>query len=291
MDKKYKTAMDFKKALTAKLKEISKRDGVDIQRLQRRVAFDRLLCRLFSDKKMAWVLKGGHALELRIDEARATMDIDLAMRAIADLGAKENINASELILQEIQKKASLDLHDYFEFTISVSNEDLQGPPYGGSKFHVDVQIAGTTYVEFNLDVGIGDVWIEPYETIQLKDWLGFADIQSLSIPIISKEQHFAEKLHAYTLPRESKNSRVKDLVDLYLLMQKGDMNILLLKQAIKLTFERRKTHAVPQTISSPPEDWAKPFKAMALECRLNIEMMEGYNVLNTFYKKCNIHET
>ena len=291
MDQKYKAAKDFKKALKAKLQEISIKDGVNVQRLQRRMAFDRLLCRLFSDPKAPWILKGGHALELRIGEARATMDIDLAMRAIADLGTKENINSSELILQEIQKKASLDLHDYFEFTISVSNEDIQGPPYGGSKFHVDVQIAGTTYVEFNLDVGIGDVWIEPYETIQLKDWLGFADIQSLSIPIISKEQHFAEKLHAYTLPRESKNSRVKDLVDLYLLIQKGDMNILLLKQAIELTFERRKTHAVPQAIFPPPEDWEKPFKAMAVECRLNTDIKFVYDKVKQFYEMIlKIHE-
>ena len=84
---------------------------------------------------------------------------------------------------------------------------------------------------------------------------------------------------------------MKDLVDLYLLIQKGDMNILLLKQAIELTFERRKTHAVPQTISSPPEDWAKPFKAMAVECRLNTDIKFVYDKVKQFYEMIlKIHE-
>ena len=30
--------------------------------------------------------------------------------------------------------------------------------------------------------------------------------------MIAREQQFAEKIHAYTLPRNSANSRVKDLV-------------------------------------------------------------------------------
>jgi hypothetical protein len=32
--------------------------------------------------------------------------------------------------------------------------------------------------------------------------------------MLSREQHWAEKFHAYTRPREKQNSRVKDLVDL-----------------------------------------------------------------------------
>jgi hypothetical protein len=61
--------------------------------------------------------------------------------------------------------------------------------------------------------------------------LAFADIASLKIPVISVEQHFAEKIHAYTLPRVSGfNSRVKDLVDLVLLIQEGKIKKLALKE-------------------------------------------------------------
>ncbi|MBN2143608.1 MAG: nucleotidyl transferase AbiEii/AbiGii toxin family protein [Candidatus Aureabacteria bacterium] len=272
MVNRYKTSNDFKKALTARLQEISKKEGIDIQRLQRRVAFDRLLCRLFNDFKASWILKGGHALELRINEARATIDIDLAMRD----------DSNEEILQKIQEKASLDLQDYFEFVISENKEFIQGPPYGGVKFHVIAQIAGVTYVEFNIDIGIGDAWIEPYENVQLQDWLNFADIKSISIPVISKEQHFAEKLHAYTLPRES-NSRVKDFFDLYLLIRKFELNRELLNQAIILTFERRKTHEIPRDILPPPDNWEKQFKAMAMECKIKIDIVKAYEGIRKFY--------
>ena len=64
---------------------------------------------------------------------------------------------------------------------------------------------------------------------------------------ISKEQQFAEKLHAYTLPRpDAPNSRVKDLVDMILLIQMSTMDKAVLERAIQTTFELRGTHAVPR---------------------------------------------
>ena len=42
--------------------------------------------------------------------------------------------------------------------------------------------------------------------------------------MIGREQQFAEKLHAYTLPRNSANSRVKDLVDMALLIGSGGLD-------------------------------------------------------------------
>jgi hypothetical protein len=39
--------------------------------------------------------------------------------------------------------------------------------------------------------------------------LGFAGIESSRVVMIVREQQFAEKIHAYTLPRNAANSRVK----------------------------------------------------------------------------------
>jgi len=50
---------------------------------------------------------------------------------------------------------------------------------------------------------------------------GFAGIQSPRVQMISRQQQFAEKIHAYTLPRNSQNSRAKDLVDMVLLVGSG----------------------------------------------------------------------
>ena len=47
----FKTATDFRKSLEARLQVISKKTNVDLQRLRRKVAFDRLLARIFSQEK------------------------------------------------------------------------------------------------------------------------------------------------------------------------------------------------------------------------------------------------
>ena len=45
--KKYATAAALRRALEDRLKDIAGKQGVDLQRLRRQVAFDRLLARLF----------------------------------------------------------------------------------------------------------------------------------------------------------------------------------------------------------------------------------------------------
>ena len=83
--KKYATAASFRRALEDRLQAIAKNEGVDLQRLRRQVAFDRLLARLFQAEdpnNLPWVLKGGYAMELRMKAARATKDIDLTMRGV-----------------------------------------------------------------------------------------------------------------------------------------------------------------------------------------------------------------
>jgi hypothetical protein len=68
-----------------------------------------------------------------------------------------------------------------------------------------------------------------------------------SVPIISREQQFAEKLHAYSLPRGKRvNTRTKDLIDMVLLIQQGKLDDGRLLAAVTATFAKRGTHAVPR---------------------------------------------
>ena len=106
---------------------------------------------------------------------------------------------------------------------------------------MESRLDGRTFVKFHIDVGIGDVILEPVETITTRDWLAFAEIPSPSVMMTTREQQFAEKIHAYTLPRSSPNSRVRDLVDLYLLIASGSLNLVLCAEALRRTFERRRT--------------------------------------------------
>ncbi len=76
---KYETAAALRQAITDRLKKIAKTEGVRANRLFRHLAFDRFLARLFHTEKHCWVLKGGYAMELRMQHSRETKDIDLAM--------------------------------------------------------------------------------------------------------------------------------------------------------------------------------------------------------------------
>jgi Nucleotidyl transferase AbiEii toxin, Type IV TA system len=68
-----------------------------------------------------------------------------------------------------------------------------------------------------------------------------------SFPIISAEQQFAEKLHAYTLPRgERVNTRTRDLIDMVLLIRGETLEKSKTVAAVRVTFLKRATHDVPK---------------------------------------------
>ena len=56
MTVQFKTATDFRKSLEARLKSIADSTGQDLQRLRRKVAFDRLLARIFQGRECHFLL-------------------------------------------------------------------------------------------------------------------------------------------------------------------------------------------------------------------------------------------
>ncbi|HEY3863983.1 MAG TPA: nucleotidyl transferase AbiEii/AbiGii toxin family protein [Verrucomicrobiae bacterium] len=267
---RYQTPAALRRALEDRLLALVRREGGDINRLRRQTAFDRLLCRLFRDSNAPWLLKGGYAMELRIQAARTTRDIDLAIRRLPG-GAKEWDEAA--IRNLLENAAGFDLGDSFEFIIGEPTMDLDAAPYGGSRYPVEARMAGRRFAQFPLDVSAGDVLREPYETLEGRDWLGFAELPRAKVSAVSREEQFAEKLHAYTLPRQGRpNTRVKDLVDLVLLSVSGTLDVARVRENVAATFHRRATHPVPATLPPPPEAWRAPFAELASECGLAPEI-------------------
>ena len=273
--KSYTTAGAFRTALEERLKSASSEERVDVNRLRRQVSFDRLLARLFLNATPPWVLKGGYALELRFKSARSTVDIDLTLEQVPQMPAGAGQD-NQIIRDLLQASAGVDLKDWFEFSVGSPMMDLTAAPYGGARYPVDARMAGRTFSRFHVDVGIGDVIIHPAETIECRDWLGFAGIERPSVRALTREQQFAEKFHAYTLPRGTTNTRVKDLVDMLLLFESGELNALAAAGAAQLTFERRRTHEMPLSLPSPPADWQVPFDSMARECGITKSMAEAF---------------
>lgn len=286
-NKNYQTAGALLAALSERLKKRSQKEGLDIQRLRRQVAFDRLLLRLFSKTPSPWVLKGGYAMELRISNPRATKDIDLTVKdktLFSDNLATQN----SMILRALRLFASVDLKDFFVFQIEDSIMELEGPVYGGARFPVIVQMDGRLFIRFHLDVGVDNILIEPLEVIKGEDWLGFAGLHTKGIPALSVEQHFAEKIHAYTLPRAGQfNSRVKDLVDMILLIRTKKIKTEKLKEAIEQIFDQRRSHKMTDKLQAPPIEWEVPFSVLAKDCLLSITLEDAFKEVVSFLRCVN----
>jgi hypothetical protein len=276
-ERKYASGTAFRAALEERLKRASREEGIDLQRLRRQVAFDRFLARLFRGLNTNWVLTGGYSMELRFQTARATKDLDFTVR-VAPAGR------ADLLLRLLQDAGAVDSGDFFSFRVGEATMDLDGAPHAGARYPVESVVDGRRFVKFHPDVGVGDVVLEPLEQAQMRDWLGFAGISSPSVPMIRREQQFAEKLHAYTLPRTAApNSRVRDLVDMVLLIRSGTLESSRVAHALRATFERRATHPVPKALNPPPEEWNAPFARLAAECRLELSAGEAFRLREEFY--------
>jgi len=71
----YSTPAALRMALEDRLLARSEETGVSLDRLRRRVVFERVVARLQAAEPGRWVLKGGMALEVRLgDEARLTKE-------------------------------------------------------------------------------------------------------------------------------------------------------------------------------------------------------------------------
>ena len=76
---RYTSPSAMRMALEARLNRQAQDSGMDVTRLRRHVAFDRLLARLFATPTPGLVAKGGYVLELRDQQARTTKDIDFCI--------------------------------------------------------------------------------------------------------------------------------------------------------------------------------------------------------------------
>ncbi len=278
--RKYASATAFRRALEDRLKQLAQAERLELQNLIRATAFDRLLARLFARADAPWVLKGGYALELRIKQARATRDIDLALREA--LGKDRGTPLNDAIFAALGTAAATELDDFFSFTVAPAMMDLDGAPYGGARFPIEARLDGRTFVKFHLDVGAGDVVLSPLETTEGHDWLKFAGIPPAKYPTISREQHFAEKIHAYTMPRRVPNTRFRDLVDMVLLIRMG-LDLKKTAATLAATFKRRNTHPVPKKLEPPPAAWTGPFVELAEECGLPTEIGAAYGEVERYY--------
>lgn len=233
---KYKSGGVFRRALDDRLIAYSIENRVPLVRLRKMVAFDRFLARLQKSYPNQWYLKGGYALQLRLgNKARTTTDVDILMFS------QQNMQY-EMLLRAVKS----DLEDWFTFELE---QPIRDPltEHGGLRVHIASFLDSRRYENFHLDVGVNDLMMDQYEIISNPDYLSFAEIEPIHYRCYSIAQHFSEKLHAYTrVFKVGSSSRVKDIVDLFLIAQMENINSLSFRNACQLTFEHRATHPIPE---------------------------------------------
>ncbi len=133
MIRTYATPIAFKEALEARLRERAQRDGRPINRVRQLVVMERFLARVFAGFDSA-VLKGGMVMELRLERARSTKDLDLRL----------NGRANE-ILDRLQAAGRSDLLDFLSFEVRADAAhpviEADGLLYEGQRFRRTCRIS------------------------------------------------------------------------------------------------------------------------------------------------------
>jgi predicted nucleotidyltransferase component of viral defense system len=266
---RYETAKAFRTALEQRLKNEAQATGIALLRLRKRVAFERFLARLATSESSGWVLKGGFALELRLGlRARTTKDIDLG-RADDEEAATEHLVAA----------THVDLGDFFVFEVRRTPALDAAAGFHAVRYTVRADLDGRRFEQFPVDVAFSEATPVQAEPLFGASSLKFADVAELQLPVVSLEQHVAEKLHAYTGTfgqDERESTRVKDLVDLVLIGELAEVDAKHLRHALETTFERRALQPLPNAIPPPPSSWARPYVVLAREVGIAADIAAGH---------------
>ena len=166
----------------------------------------------------------------RSPEIRATMDIDLLGRTN---------NAESALVDQMRDIISTNVEpDGLIYDLaSIKTERItEDADYEGTRFRL-VCFLGNMKINIQVDIGFGDVVHPEPDLIELP---GMLDLEAPRLYGYSRESTIAEKFNAM-VKLEDLNSRMKDFYDIWLLSRQYKFASELLAEAIKLTFNERKT--------------------------------------------------
>ncbi len=217
-------------SVRSRLKNIAVKEGSDFNAVLTRYGLERLLYRIGeSEYSKQFLLKGALLFNLWYDMPhRPTKDIDL-------LGFGDNDLA--YIKQTFSKICRVSADDGISFlseSVTVDTIKKDGG-YTGARVELFGELAKAK-IKIQIDIGYGDAVtpgpIDAHYPVLLSD-LPAPKIRTYPIYTV-----IAEKLHAIALLGMA-NSRLKDYLDLYVLLGNEQIDDQVLAKAIKATFNRR----------------------------------------------------
>lgn len=259
----YETPEALRIALETRLLARSNETGIGLDRLRRRVLFERIIARLEAADPGRWVLKGGMALEVRIqDAARLTKDIDLGLR-------DEVANGTELHERLVDALTADPDGDNFVFTTEPPvrlSED--GSVTWRSK--VAAQLSGRLFGGIQLDISPRPHELDATERMELPNSMDFAGIPATVVEIVDVHRHAAEKFHGMLRDfGNHENSRVRDLVDLVILIEEELVTASALAAKSAEVWNQRDGVDPPITLPVLPETWPSRYEKLAADLDLD----------------------
>ncbi len=231
-------------SVRARLLDRSRHEGSDFQNLLTRYALERLLYRLsVSAERDRFVLKGAMLFAAWLDDPfRPTGDLDLL-----GFGDDEVARVADTFRAICAIEVSDDgvLFDVGGLGATVIRE---GADYGGVRVRTGATIGGAR-VPIQIDIGFGDAITPQAVEIDYPTLLGGPAPHLRAYPA---ETVVAEKFEAL-VSLGLANTRMKDFYDLWLISRTFGFKAAGLAEAIRRTFERRRT-SVPTEVPSGLSD-------------------------------------
>lgn len=225
-------------SVRTRLKNIAVQEGSDFNAILIRYGLERLLYRIGESKySNQFLLKGALLFNLWYDMPyRPTNDIDL-------LGFGDN--DLEYIKQTFREISSITSEDGMNFLAETVTADLikKEGGYTGARVELFGELAKAR-IKIQIDIGYGDA-VTP-GPIDANYPVLICDLPAPKIRTYPIYTVIAEKLHAIALLGMA-NSRLKDYLDLYVLLNNEQLDNQVLSKAIHATFTRRGM-VVPETL-------------------------------------------
>ena len=255
----YETPEALRMALEHRLNSRASETGIGIDRLRRRVIFERVVARLAHAEPGTWVLKGGMALEVRLqDRARLTKDIDLGLRGTV----QERVELQERLVEALGVDPFND-----RFVLAAGSVTEMQPDGGGHvtwRSSVTARLAGRQFGAIQLDVSPRAHELEQTDALPLPNSLAFAGIEATTVEIIDVNRHAAEKFHAMARDfGDRENTRVRDLLDLILLIENEMLDRDALSAAVYDVWRERDGSARPSALPVLPASWHDGYERLA----------------------------
>jgi hypothetical protein len=216
-------------------------------------------------------------------KSRTTKDLDILLLDSGEMLGKEDDLFLASVRGIVARSLSVESDDFFTFEVVEVKKEIDNSCGRGLRLFIAAKLLGANFERFLMDVVVGDILVGPPETARAGRYLSAMGLAMEAIPVLPLAQHFAEKVHAYTLPREGRNSRVKDLLDFVVLADMG-FPAAELARAVDEVFSHRSTHRPPTVLPLPPPDWVDPYGRLADGAGIELSMAEAHKMAAAVYK-------